>query len=69
MKTGMVKMFNADRGFGFITPDGSDQDLFVHIHNVDESLDELVKGQRVKFNEGPSRKNPGQFEAINVVLS
>jgi CspA family cold shock protein len=56
MAQGTVKWFNADKGFGFITQDGGDKDLFVHHSEIDargfRSLDE---GQRVQFEirQGP----------------
>lgn len=31
MKTGTVKFFNVSKGFGFITVDGTNQELFVHV--------------------------------------
>ncbi|HKS51811.1 MAG TPA: cold shock domain-containing protein [Pseudonocardiaceae bacterium] len=56
MAQGTVKWFNAEKGFGFITQDGVDKDLFVHHSEIDargfRSLDE---GQRVQFEirQGP----------------
>ena len=35
MPIGTVKFFNADKGYGFIQPEGSGQDAFVHITAVD----------------------------------
>jgi cold shock CspA family protein len=42
--------------------------VFVHISRCAEGLDELVQGQRVRFDEQQGRKKPGQFEAVNVAL-
>jgi CspA family cold shock protein len=68
MPTGIVKSYNSDKGFGFIRPDSGGGDVFVHISRCAEGLDELVQGQRVRFDEQQSRKKPGQFEAVNVAL-
>ena len=47
---GTVKWFNMKKGFGFIAPDDSSKDVFVHISAVEQSgLDELREGQKVEF--------------------
>lgn len=51
MAIGTVKWFNAQKGFGFIQPDGSGRDVFVHISAVERSgLGSLTEGQRVSFD-------------------
>ena len=50
MATGTVKWFNSQKGFGFIQPDGSGQDVFVHISAVERAgLSSLNDGQKVSF--------------------
>jgi CspA family cold shock protein len=50
MQTGTVKFFNNTKGFGFITPDGGGDDLFVHFSEVQgEGYKSLRDGQRVSF--------------------
>ena len=50
MKTGTVKWFNAEMGYGFIEPDGAESEVFVHIRAVELSgMDDLKAGQRVNF--------------------
>jgi CspA family cold shock protein len=50
MATGTVKWFNAEKGFGFITPDDAGADVFVHYSEINSggyrSLDE---NQRVSY--------------------
>ena len=50
MTTGTVKWFNPKKGFGFIAPEGNDQDIFVHITAVQQAgLDRLDEGDKVEF--------------------
>ena len=56
MPTGTVKWFNMEKGFGFITPDGADKDVFVHITAVRQAgMDGLNEGDRVRFEIKPGR--------------
>ncbi len=49
-QTGTVKWFNDEKGFGFITPDGGGDDLFVHFRAIEaEGFKALKEGQRVSF--------------------
>ncbi|MCX7347880.1 MAG: cold-shock protein [Alphaproteobacteria bacterium] len=57
MATGTVKWFNSQKGFGFIQPDGSGQDVFVHISAVERAgLSGLNEGQKVSFEITTDRK-------------
>jgi len=50
MAVGTVKFFNADKGYGFISPDGGGQDAFVHISAVQSAgLQTLSQDQRVGY--------------------
>ena len=54
MNTGTVKWFNAAKGYGFIQPEGSGADVFVHISAVERAgLDTLNEG-----DPGPVRAGP-----------
>ncbi len=47
MAAGLVKFYNAEKGFGFIIPDDGGPDVFVHISGFAEGLKYLTEGQRV----------------------
>ena len=58
MATGTVKFFNDKKGFGFICPDDSRDDVFVHRSNIQTPDQKLVDNQRVEFQVGAGRKGP-----------
>ncbi|MCA1371273.1 MULTISPECIES: cold-shock protein [Ensifer] len=63
---GIVKFFNQDKGFGFITPDGGAKDVFVHISAVQAAgLTTLKDGQQVSFDTEPDRMGKGP-KAVNL---
>ncbi|MCM2504452.1 cold-shock protein [Aureimonas altamirensis] len=68
MATGTVKFFNADKGFGFITPDNGGPDTFVHISAVQNSgITALNDGQKVSYDTEPDRRGKGD-KAVNLKL-
>jgi len=59
MAQGTVKWFNAEKGFGFITPDDGGADLFVHHSEIDaQGYRSLDEGQNVEFEVGQGQKGP-----------
>jgi CspA family cold shock protein len=51
MSIGTVKWFNAQKGYGFIAPDGGGPDAFVHISAVERAgLKGLSDGQKVQYD-------------------
>jgi CspA family cold shock protein len=63
METGVVKWFNAAKGYGFITRDKGD-DVFVHYREIQsEGYKTLEEGDRVQFEVGESPKG---LQAVKV---
>ena len=65
MITGTVKFFNADKGYGFIAPEGGGNDAFVHISAVEAAgMRTLDKDQRVSYELETDRR--GKTSAVNL---
>ena len=66
---GVVKFFNAERGYGFVKPDDGGRDVFVHITAVERAgLKSLNEGQRITFDVEPDKKGKGP-KAVNLVIT
>ncbi|PCI05740.1 MAG: cold-shock protein [Hyphomicrobiales bacterium] len=67
-QTGVVKFFNMDKGFGFITPDEGGNDVFVHISAVQDSgLQSLAENQKVSFETEADQRGKGP-KAVNLAM-
>lgn len=60
MSNGTVKFFNTTKGFGFITPDEGDKDIFVHASSLSGDINE---GDQVTFDLEETEKG---LNATNV---
>lgn len=59
MTTGTVKWFNAEKGFGFITPDDGSKDVFAHYSAIASSgYRSLEENQKVQFDTTEGSKGP-----------
>jgi CspA family cold shock protein len=67
MAQGTVKWFNADKGFGFIEPDGGGADVVVlHSAIQADGYRSLQENQRVEFTAGQGPKGP-QAEQVQPI--
>jgi CspA family cold shock protein len=60
MQEGTVKFFNETKGFGFITPAGGGQDIFVHVSGL---MDQIRENDKVSFEVQNGKKG---LNAVNV---
>ena len=59
MTTGIVKWFNGEKGYGFITPDDGTADVFAHVSAIQSSgYRSLEENQRVEFDVTQGQKGP-----------
>jgi len=66
MATGTVKWFNADKGYGFITPAEGGDDVFVHFSAISgEGHRSLNEGAKVEYEV---EQGPKGLQATNVTI-
>ncbi len=66
MPNGTVKFFNAEKKFGFVSPDDGGKDVFVPVASVTAAgISTLIAGQRVSFETAPDGRGP---KAVNLTL-
>jgi len=67
MNNGTVKWFNSEKGFGFISNDNGEGDVFVHFSAiVGEGYKSLEEGQKVTFDTETDPKDSRKLRAVNV---
>lgn len=67
MATGTVKWFNNAKGYGFVTPDQGEQDIFIHFSAISmDGYKTLKEGQKVQFEleEGPKGLHAANLQSI-----
>lgn len=68
MHIGVVKWFNANKGFGFIVPEAGGPDVFVHASAIERAgLPSLVEGQKVSYDLFVDKRS-GKFSAEQLQL-
>lgn len=68
MATGIVKWFNDEKGFGFITPDAGGDDLFAHFSAINiNGFKSLKEGQKISFEvaQGPKGKQASNIQIVS----
>ena len=68
MPTGIVKWFNAAKGFGFIEPEDGSKDAFVHISAVESAgLSSLDEGQKISYELEAGRDGKSSAGNLSIV--
>jgi CspA family cold shock protein len=67
MAQGVVKWFNAEKGFGFVSVDGGGPDVFVHFSAIQgDGYRSLDENQKVEFESTQGPKGP-QAESVRPI--
>ena len=66
-RTGTVKWFNDQKGFGFITPEDGEKDLFVHHSAIQGGgFRSLSEGDKVEFDAVQGQKGPAAENVVKI---
>ena len=66
MRTGKIKWFNPDKGYGFIEPDDKSKDVFLHISALQKiGLTDIKEGEKLSFELANVK---GKIVAIDIKL-
>ena len=66
---GKIKKYDPEKGFGFITDESTNEDVFVHFSAIQtEGYKNLTEGQKVTFDTEKDPKNSKKFRAVNVSI-
>ena len=64
MPSGKIKWFNSKKGYGFITEDETNKDIFLHVSALEDSkLRVLKEEQKIKFD---IKEDKNKLQAINI---
>ena len=64
MPSGKIKWFNSKKGYGFVTEDETNKDIFLHVSALEESkLRVLKEEQKIKFD---IKEDKNKLQAINI---
>ena len=66
MNTGIVKWFNATKGYGFVEPSDKSKDVFIHISALEQAgIRDLKDGQKISYN---IESHKGKISAVDIKL-
>ena len=64
---GTVKWFNDQKGYGFITPDGADKDIFVHYSAIEgEGFKSLKENDKIEFELVDGEKGQQAEQVVKI---